>query len=348
MATIRRRKTQSGRVRWYVEIRRKGHRAIRQTFATKTAAANWATGVEEDLRKRRLQPLLEAERHTVSEAIDRYLDDHLAELGSARDRRDRRGHLAWWRQRIGHLTLAAVTPAAISDARRELVIVRSVSGATSNRYLAAISSVLGLAQREWLWTQDNPCRHVRRRPESRGRVRYLSDRERKRLLEACKASGDTRLYPLVLFAITTGARQGELLGLRWHDIDLVHLRATLHKTKNRDRRTIAFPGTAGAVLRTMARTPSITGWLFPGPRCGRPRFPQKAWQAAIVAAEIQDFRFHDCRHTFASYLAMSGATLAEIAAAMGHRTLSQVQRYAHIAEQHTEGVVSRMAERFLT
>ena len=344
MATIRKRKTASGQRRYYAEVRIKGQPPVRETFHAKAAAAKWSREIEDGLRSGRLAPQLEGEKHTLADAIDRYLEDHLSDLSSASGRGDRRRQLVWWRQKIGALSLANLSAAAISDARRELL--KSLSGPTSNRYLAALSAVLRLASQEWLWVATNPVSSVRRKREHRGRVRFLSEEERDRLLAACEASYNRRLFPLTLFAITTGARKSELLGLRWRDVDLPNRRAVLEKTKNRDRRMLSFPGRAGEILVEMAKVPNISGYLFAGER-GRPSFPRKAWEAAVREAELEDFRWHDLRHTAASYLAMSGATLAEIAAFLGHRTFDMVRRYSHLSEQHSEAVAARMAEKFL-
>ena len=107
-------------------------------------------------------------------------------------------------------------------------------------------------------------------------------------------------------------------------------------------------GPALAVLQELGKVRRIaTDLVFAGRR-GVAAFPQEAWDEARLAAKIEDFTFHDLRHTFASYLAMSGATLAELAEALGHKTLAMVKRYAHLSEAHTSGVVKRMTERFLT
>lgn len=344
MASIRRRVTRDGRIRYQAEVRLKGHPKIYETFHSNGAARDWARRVESELISGHFTPRIEAERRTLAEAIDRYLEDCLGELSTSYQR-NVRSYLKWWRQQLGDLSLAGLTPAVIVDARRGLAAGKSP--ATTNRYLATLSAVLDRCDREWEWLDANPCRRIRSLRESGGRVRFLSDDERDRLLEACRESGERRLYPLVLFAIATGARQGELLGLRWQDVDLAARRATLHDTKNRDRRSIAFPGAAGELLVELSRTPHISGWVF-GYTGARPTFPRKAWLEALTAAEINDFRFHDLRHTAASYLAMSGATLAEIAEVLGHRTLAMVKRYAHLSEAHSEAVVGRMAERFLS
>lgn len=345
MATIRQRRTRTGQRRYYAEVRIKGQHPVRQTFHSKSEARKWARQVEDGLRSARLAPRLEAEKHTLAEAIDRYVEDHLSDLGSKDGQRDRRSQLLWWRRKLGALSLAELSPATISDARRSLL--RSVSGPTSNRYLAAISAVLRHASQEWQWVTSNAVSSVRRKPEHRGRVRYLSEAERRRLLHACEASSNKRLYPLVLFALTTGARKSELLGLRWRDVDLENRRAVLQKTKNRERRALSFPGPAGELLAEMAKRREGCQYLFAGTR-GRPSFPRKAWKTAVEEAKLEDFRWHDLRHTAASYLAMSGATLAELAAFLGHRPLDMVRRYSHLSEQHSEAVAARMAEQFLS
>lgn len=310
---------------------------------TLSAAREWARNIEAEVVGGRLLPRIEADKHTLAEAIERYEQEALRDLAPT-NRRRVSSQLRWWRRELGALTLASLTPATIADRRARLL--RRCSGPTSNRYLAALSVVLQLAVKEWGWLEVNPCRAIKRKPESRGRVRFLSEDERDRLLEACDRSVDRRLLPLVLFALTTGARQGELVWLRWDHIDLGSQAATLHDTKNRDRRVVHFHGRAGEALRELARTPHISGYLFAGRR-QHPNFPRVAWEKALEKAEIEDFRFHDLRHTAASYLAMSGATLPELAAFLGHRTLAMVKRYSHLAESHSREVSARMVEKFL-
>ncbi len=266
-------------------VRRKGRPLVSQTFPNKTLAKEWAKKVEGEIASTRFLRRIEEEKHTLSEAIDRFIAENLSEL-SEQEQKSRRTHLNWWRDRLGSLSLAAVTPAAITEARAALL--DRVSGATSNRYLAALSAVLTLAEKEWEWLSRNPVSKVRRRAESRGRVRFLSDDERKRLLKACEASHDRRLHPLVLFALTTGARQGELLGLRWEDVDLENARARLQKTKNKDRRSISFPGSAGEVLREMAKAPHDSGYLFANGD-GLPTFSKKPWLAGTERSEDRRF-----------------------------------------------------------
>ena len=97
---------------------------------------------------------------------------------------------------------------------------RSRSPATINRYHSSIGGVFVQAHKKWHWMSSNPAREVLRNEESKGRVRWLSDDERDALLDSCKASKWEGLYPLVLLALATGARQGELIGLKWDQVDL--------------------------------------------------------------------------------------------------------------------------------
>ena len=186
---------------------------------------------------------------------------------------------------------------------------------------------------------------VARGPESRGRVRSLSDDERRRLLDECRQSANRYLYPVVLLALSTGARRGELLSLTWPQADLSRALIVLHETKNSDRRVLPLAGPALAAVRELAKVRRLdTALVFPRENGQVPVDITGAFNSAVERAGMEDFRFHDLRHSCASYLAMSGASLAEIAEVLGHRTLLMVRRYAHLSEAHTAGVVARMNE----
>ena len=172
-------------------------------------------------------------------------------------------------------------------------------------------------------------RKVSKLKEPRGRVRFLSDDERTRLLKACKQSSNTDLYPAVVLSLATGARQKEIMGLRWLDVDMQRCMITLHDTKNGERRASPLHGHVLELVRERSRVRRIdTDLLFPSPK--NPQQPidlRRPWENALAQAGIEDFRWHDLRHSAASYLAMNGATLSEIASAIGHKTLQMVKRY---------------------
>jgi integrase len=179
--------------------------------------------------------------------------------------------------------------------------------------------------------------------DDRRRRLWLEAQERYQLLEACQASRNPYLYTIVVLALATGARRGELLGLRWPDVDMKRGTLTFHETKNGERRAVPLTGQALTLLHQHAKVRRLdTTLVFPNSSGGRPLGIREAFEGAVERADITDFRFHDLRHTAASYLAMSGASLAEIAEVLGHKTLAMVKRYAHLSEAHTRGVVERM------
>jgi integrase len=147
-------------------------------------------------------------------------------------------------------------------------------------------------------------------------------------------------------------RKGELMNLRWNDVDLSSGRAILWETKNGDRRVVSLTGHALESLRGWAKVRRIdTPLIFPGNGIGTAAKPlefRKHWMKALARAELQNFRFHDLRHSTASYLAMSGATVNEIAEVLGHRTLQMVKRYTHLSESHTAAVMKNLTERLFT
>jgi integrase len=207
----------------------------------------------------------------------------------------------------------------------------------------AVSHAYTTAVEEWQWITENSIRKVRKPKEPRGRVRFLSEDERQRLLAACERSRNPYLYTLVILALATGARYGELMHLHWSDVDLRRGVLTFRDTKNGETRPVPLTGYAHDRLQQHAKGPA-TGHHARLPRHHRQATSLHArrLEHAVQKATIPDFRFHDLRHTFASYLAMNGASLLEIAEVLGHKTLTIVKRYAHLTEGHTRSVVERM------
>jgi integrase len=319
-----------------------------------------AQQTESAIREGRYFPAREAKRHTFTELVDRYLEAEARRKPHALPKLEQ--ILGWWKAQLGAYSLAAITPAVIAEKRDALLAenigktsVRTRSAATANRYLAVLSAAFTAAVKEWHGLSENPLRRVSKESEPQGRVRYLAEAERTALLAACARSRLPELHLIVLLALTTGMRRGEILGLRWPDIDLKRRQLVLHKTKNSDRRSVTIvPAVAdmltahGKVRRVdtdlvFARSPKTA---LDGRVIMRPLEIDHWFDLALSEAKITDFRFHDLRHTAASYLAMSGATPPEIAAVLGHRALQMVKRYAHLSDAHTGAVVERMTQKF--
>jgi len=236
MATIRERKTSKGESRFMVIVRLKGQPDQTATFNRKTDAKKWAQHTEAAIREGRHFKTTEAKKRILSELIDRYISDILPTKPKSALKQAKQ--LEWWKNEIGYSTLADTTPARISEARDKLHKGRKP--ATVVRYMAALSHAFTIAVNEWGWLEDNPMRKVRRPKEPRGRVRFLSDEERETLLVTCKASNCAHLYPVVVLALSTGMRQGEIINLKWSDIDLKRGYIILEETKNDERLLICI------------------------------------------------------------------------------------------------------------
>jgi integrase len=359
MASIRKRIRQDGTASYRVDVRLKGFPPQRATFARITDAKKWGQNTEAAIREGRYFKTAEASKHTLAELIDRYIKDVLPTKPKSQNQKPQ---LKWFKAKIGDYTLANVTPALITECRDKLgseITKRGVmrAPATVNRYLAALSHAFTVAVNEWGWLDDSPMRKVKKPIEPRGRVRFLSDDtsvndevilgERSRLLKACQVSSNDFLYPVIVLALSTGMRQGEIMGLTWDDVDLAQGRITLHETKNGEIRVVPLVGRAHELLREHSKVRRLgVSLLFPSKTKSDKRIDLRApWLVALKKAEIDEFRFHDLRHSAASYLAMNGASLAEIAEVLGHKTLDMVKRYAHLSEAHTAGVVAAMNEK---
>ncbi|WP_176136635.1 tyrosine-type recombinase/integrase [Paraburkholderia atlantica] len=214
-----------------------------------------------------------------------------------------------------------------------------------NKAKAVLSAILTFAKdrrmmpRGWV----NPCREVPALPMNNERVRFLSDDERKRLLAVCRVSTWNRLYLLVLMAITTGARKSELLGLRYSDLDIERATGYLRTSKNDEPRVLPLVPAVVDEIRRFGKPAHRDALLFA--RVGDPDRPftiGRAWSVAVCDAHLSNFRFHDLRHSCASYLAQNGASLLDIAAVLGHKQLDVTRRYAHLSVDSKRAVVDRV------
>ena len=176
-------------------------------------------------------------------------------------------------------------------------------------------------------------------------MRFLDDDERGRLLGACRESVNQFLYTIVILALSTGMRKGEILGLRRKDVDLRGKRIVIQETKNGERRVVPIVGPALELVKRILECDYQASESFVFHHHG---YPDKsvcirtAWVNSVKKAGVEDFTFHDLRHSAASYLAMSGASLIEIADILGHKSLEMVKRYAHLSEEHSASVVETM------
>ena len=362
MATIQKRAGRDSKTSYRVQVRIKGFTPETASFERLTDAKAWASKTESDIKAGR--HFGQSKRHTFNELADEYLA-HATDLKSF-DQRER--HIAHWRKVFGPDLLDSITPQRIGKEREKLLSQetnrfavpatgdpeqdsqrprRKRTGPAVNRYHAALSACLAFGVKRLQWLERNPCERVAKSKENTGRVRFLSDDERVRLLNACRPHDD--LYLAVLLALTTGARQAEVMSLRWGQIDFKRQVITLHETKNGDRRGLPLVGEAFALLKRRSKVRDLKDdCIFPPTarakkaECLDLRQP---WEKALKAAGIMDFHWHDLRHTAASYLAMSGVSLVEISKILGHRTMQMVSRYSHLSDGHIVATGEKLAAR---
>jgi integrase len=350
MASFEKRVRDDGSVSYRAKIRLRGFEPVSATFQRLTDARTWAAQTETDLKANRYFGA--AKRHTVAEVLDRYAADALPQLKSRRSVEQR---LRFWHERIGHTMLSDLSVGTIKKHKDDLKATPKErggqrTGADVNRTLAALSSALSYAVKELDWLEENPLHRVRKFVESRGRVRYLTEDELPKLLDACRKSKNPDLMLAVLLALSTGARQAEVMNLRWKQIDLKAKTALLVDTKNNERRTLPIVGEAHDLLTLRSKVRRIDDdRVFPAGSRAKTKEAvadlRAPWEAALKAAEIEDFRWHDLRHTCASYMAMSGVSQVEMAKLLGHKTLAMTMRYAHLSPQRTIEVADGLAKR---
>ena len=358
MASIQKRKSPSGEVSYRVQVRLKGHPEARATFKRLTDAKMWAQSTEAAMRERRYFKTAESQKHTVADMIDRYIEKLKRE--KPKRYKDTATTLNWWKKNLGYCVLADLSSSIIND-KIDLIAKRTVeridketgikrpvpiSASRVNRYIAVMSHVCSVAMKRWEWLEDNPFRKIDKLEEPKGRDRYLSNEERSALLEACRNAPYPYTYLIVVLAISTGMRKGEILNIKWPDVDFVRRQITLHETKNGEKRSVPLTGHAFKLFQDHQKNRrNSSDFVFPSIKGDKPYEIKKSWEGALKEAGINNFRFHDLRHTAASYLAMNGASLAEIAAVLGHKTLAMVKRYAHLSDAHTSSVVNSMNEK---
>ena len=355
MATIEKRTTSDGKTTYRVKVRVKGFAPESASFDRLTDARDWGKKIETDMKAGR--HFGQSKRHTFNDLADEYKQHAIDRV--------RRDH---WRGVFGNDMLSAITPARIAKERDKLLTEDTLrfatkptgnaeadakrpkakrTGATVNRYLAALSSCLSYGVKTLQWLEKNPVMQIDKPSESPGRVRFLSDKECNLLLDACRPHAD--LYLAVVLSLTTGARQGEIMSLRFNQIDFKRQVITLHQTKNGERRSLPLVGEAFGLLQERAKVRDLKDdRIFP-PTAKAKKADcldlRQPWEAALKAAGITDFHWHDLRHTAASYLAMSGVSLVEIAKVLGHRTLAMVARYSHLSDGHIVSTGKKLAMR---
>lgn len=310
---------------WWMNFVFRGQRIRRSTGTTNRELA------EAILAKVKLQLVegqyfdsLEERTRTFGELMNRFEREHLVKLAS---RQTCQVFVRHFRDFFGDRTLAEISPKLIVEYKTRRYAA-GVKPATINRELTCLRKAFSLAKREWEWCRDNPVSRVSIEKGVNKRDRWLTEEEETRLLTVCPSW----LQELVVFALHTGMRLGEILALTWKGVDPFRSTVTVFRSKNGERRTIPLNQTVMALLKEKAKVRHLsTALVFPS-RTGTlidANHLRRAFRAAMVKAGLQDFHFHDLRHTFATRLVQSGIDLYKVQRLLGHKTGVMTQRYAH-------------------
>lgn len=354
MAYIEKMTHASGRVTYRARVRQKGFPDKSQCFPTRKEATAWGKRMEADIRAGRYFGREEAKERTFAEFIDRYIEKELPK--NPKEEKKNTYRLSWWKKHLGKYYLCHITSSMISELRDKLMTEKTPKGtlrtsSTTNRFLAALSRAFTICQREWHWIQENPVLKIQRPKENKGRERYLKKEEIARLLSVCKKSKSQYLYAVVLFAVATGARKGEILGLKWKDVDFVRCTATFRDTKNGETRTIHLGEAIVKCLKEEQKKRTILSpYVFPSRDGSQPADTRKAWENARKEAGLNnsDVVFHTLRHTTISHLSMAGNSALQISSISGHKSLSQLKRYCHLSISSTASALDRMNDEILS
>lgn len=320
---------QRGDRQWRARVRRRGWPTETRTFRTKADALAWAREVEVEIDRGVFVSRTDAERTTLDEALKRYEAEITPLKKGAKQERSR---IALWRRdELALRPLASIRGADIAEWRDER-LADGASPTTVRNDLMLISHLFNVAITEWgLESLRNPIRTIRVPSAARARDRRLRDGEEARLMKACARSRARWLGPLVRFALATGMRLGELLALRWKDVDLKRRTATLEDTKNGERRIVPLSPAAMGVLERLDRLDGARVFTISLPAV------EQAFRRACEWAELEDFRFHDLRHEATSRFFEGGLNPMEVSAITGHKTLQMLKRYTHLrAEELAE------------
>lgn len=307
---------------WQARVRRKGYPDEVASFKTKTEAQAWARSIESAMDQGSYHSTQSAKDILLADVLQRYMHEVTPSKRGAQ--REAEGIQFMMRQKIASYSMTNLTPAVIAGYRDDRL--KTVSAGTIIRELSILSGIISHARKEWSLPTTNPCALVRKPPTPPGRTRLLTTQEEARLLDELKPvrRRSPWMVPLVMLALESAMRRGELLSLRWENINRAAQTAFLPFTKNGTARTVPLSKKAVAILEGL-------------PNCGTvgPVFPishmtmHNCFVAACHRAGITDLRFHDLRHTATSRLAEKLPNVIELAAVTGHQTIQMLKRYYH-------------------
>lgn len=308
---------------WWIQFTAPDGRRVQQTAGTKLKyeAQQFHDQLKADAW--RVKNLGDKPRYTWQDAVTRWLQEQSHKRSIAEDKK----HLIWLHSYLFNFELTAISKTKIEEIK-QVKLATGVANATVNRVLAVLRAILNRAVKEWEWLDKAP--HVRLLPEAERRVRWLKQEEARLLI----AELPDHLAAMMRFTLTTGLRESNVTQLEWEQVDLQRRCAWIHADQAKAKKAITVPlnDQALSVLREQMGKHETHVFTYKGEPVGRAN--NHAWRKALVRAGIENFRWHDLRHTWASWHIQNGTPLHALQELGGWSESEMVQRYAHLSPLH--------------
>ena len=303
----------------------------------------WVIELKEQIRtgkpvRREEEPIIK--NSTFSELADKYLE---FTDGRLKSHNRLKSFIKKLMKTFGNIRLDDFNLILIENMQSE-IMKNNLSVAYANRLTAILKRMFTKAL-DWEMISEETLKKIRAVKLIKGevrRLRYLSEDEAQRLIDNC----DNNLKSIVITALNTGMRKSEILKLTWDRVDLKNRLILLDKTKNGERREIPINSILYNAFSEIVRNLK-TDYVFYNPKTLKPYYEiKKSFAAALKKAHILDFRFHDLRHTFASWLVMGGIDLTTVKELLGHKDVKMTLRYSHLAASHISNAVKILEKTF--
>jgi integrase len=319
---------------WYIDYTYQGKRCRKRSGHSKRVAELTLKDLELRIERRENLGIKETKNITFTAFAGEYMN-YARTNKAKRSWATNRSCIRAMTPQFGDSLMSEITPQMIEH--HKAVRSQSVTPTTVNHDLALLKNMFNKAI-EWGYLAENPMKRVKLLKEPPGRLRYLTFDEAERLLKELPEAPAA----VVAFALNTGMRKGEILGLKWRDINFDQKQIAVEKTKTNERRWVPINDQVYRILEAQK-----------GPR--KPSDPvfadgavnlRKHFEGAVKRANLENFRFHDCRHSFASQLVMSGANIRVVQQLLGHKDIKMTMRYSHLSQDHLQEAVEKLGYRF--
>lgn len=373
MSDIQKRQKKNGTWMYTARFREKGYPSITQTFPKLTQAKEWLQKTSTEIKQGAVNPASITQKYTINQIIDMF-ETNVLPTKKPKAQEEFKMVLAWFKNEIGAYTLTAITTEVLVNCRDKLskknkqipmrngkikTLNKTLSPATVNKYLTYMSVVFQYCVIDLDILQVNPMQKVRKLQVKNERKRYLQLKEIAKLLDKSKQT-DQELYLCVLIALLTGARKSEILNLTWNDIDFNYTTPNGNmgmikylETKNGDDRFIPMHPFLYNELKEFKNSLTVrqvkNDYVFKN-NDGKPKetLIGKLFPKIVKDCGIEDFRFHDLRHTHASWEAMGGVPQQITQKTLGHRTSQMTNRYSHMRADSLSPYVNNTGNVLLT